>query len=124
MFCYADPNPLFQPAMRLITSITKAFWALVTTTFDHQYKTGLIIRLYIPISCGMYQADGYVGQIVVTSTDTFTIDLNTIEFDDFAVPAFGTVPDFIDTCAQVIPVGEGTDFTDSSTYNSRTPLFS
>lgn len=123
--CYADPNPPFWPAMRLISSITRANPALVTTSFNHGYKTGLIVRLYIPEACGMSQANGFFGQITVTSLDTFTVDnLNSTNFDAFAIPILGTIPDFIDTCAQVIPIGEGVDFTDSSTYNKRTPLFS
>lgn len=122
-FCWADPNPPFQPAMRLISSITKANPALVTTTFDHQYKTGLVVRLYIPDACGMTQAQNYVGQITVVGTDSFTIQgLNSTDFDDFVIPL--GLPDLVDICAQVIPQGEGVDYTDSSTYNSRTPLFS
>lgn len=124
-YCYADPNPPFWPAMRLISDITRANPALVTTSFDHGYLTGLIVRIYIPEACGMSQANGFVGQITVTGTNTFTIDgLNSTDFDPFAIPAWGTVPNHVDTCAQVIPVGEGVDYTDSSTYNRRTPLFS
>ena len=124
-YCYADPNASFYPAMRLISSMTNSNPCNISTSFDHGYKTGLIVRLSIPEACGMNQANGFYGQITVTGTNTFTVDgLNSTDFDVFAIPVPGTIPDFIDTCAQVIPVGEGVDFTDSSTYNKRTPLFS
>lgn len=97
---YADPNPIYFPAMRLISAITQAENASVTTTFDHGYFTGLVVRLDVPQEYGMYEINQQVGTITVTSDTTFTIDINSSTFQAFAVPA-----DPIQA-AQVVPVGE------------------
>jgi len=102
--CYAIPNPTFQPAMRLIASITQSLPATVTTTFDHLYVSGTIVRLDIPVADGMQQANQFVGPIVVTGSTTFTIDLDTTNFEPFAIPVSPGPHE--DICAQVVPVGE------------------
>lgn len=79
-------NPTYQPAMRIIASITNASPAVVTTTFDHDYITGDIVRLYIPRGFGMLQADRLKGTVTVTGDTTFTIDIDTTDFDSLVVP--------------------------------------
>lgn len=77
--------PTFQPAMRIISSITNGFPALVTTTFRHQYSTGMIIRLNIPAGFGMQEANQLYGPIVVTGDTTFTIDIDTTNMDPYVI---------------------------------------
>lgn len=103
--CYANPTPIFQPAARLILSITNANPAVVTTTFPHQYKDGTIVRLDIPPADGMQQANQLMGQIVVLSPTTFSIFIDTTHFQPFAIPAVYTPT--VPICALVIPVGTG-----------------
>lgn len=86
MSILADANPVFQRAMRIVSTITNANPAVVTTTFDHQYLTGLIVRLNIPKGYGMTQANRLYGPIVVTGATTFTVDIDTTHFDTFIVP--------------------------------------
>ena len=38
---FADPFPIFLPAMRIITDITRSNPAIVTTSFDNDYISGL-----------------------------------------------------------------------------------
>lgn len=113
--CYAVPEPTFQPAMRLISAITQAVNAQVTTTFDHNYRTGLIVRFYIPRPDGMTQLDGKVGTITVVDDTNFTVDIDTRAFDPFAIPGSPGAHDF--TCAQVIPIGEVNSTLDQATRN-------
>ena len=113
--CYANPNPIFQPVMRLIASITNAEEALVTTTFDHQYNTGLIVRLDIPPACGMQEANGMTGNIIVVSPTMFRISIDTTLFTPFAIPV-GVSP-HVDICAQVVPVGEINELLTEATRN-------
>lgn len=101
---YANPSPIFQPAMRLVTAITNANPAAVTTSFDHDYRTGDIVRLYVPIWYGMRRADKLKGEITVTSATEFAIDIDTTGFNAFSIPA--PVPWYVDSTAQVVPVGE------------------
>jgi len=102
--CYADPDPIFQPAMRLIASITNSNPAIVTTTFANQYETGLIVRLELPKAVGMQQADRLQGTVTVIDDTSFYLDIDTTFFDAFSIPI--SPGPFDNTCAQVIPVGE------------------
>ncbi len=76
-------TPIFQRAMRVISTLTQANPAVVTTTSDHQYLDGMIIRLNIPKGFGMQQANQLQGEITVTGDTTFTIDIDTTQFDSF-----------------------------------------
>jgi hypothetical protein len=89
--------------MRIISAITNANPAVVTTSIDHDYVDGSIVRLLVPLIFGMTQINGKKGKITVLSSTTFSIDINTIHFDSFSIPS--PLPDAY-TCAQVIPVGE------------------
>lgn len=101
--CYAYRTPIYGPAMRLISSITNATAATVTTTFDHDYVDGTIVRFDIPPACGMQQLDQQTAPIVVTGLTTFTIPIDTTLYAVFSVPA-GLGP-FINVCPQVVPIG-------------------
>jgi|ERR1044072_58939 hypothetical protein len=113
--CYANPDPIFQPAMRLIASITKSNPAIVTTTFAHQYETGLIVRLDLPPAVGMQQANGSSGTITVIDDTSFSIDIDTTYFDTFEIP--GSPGPFDNTCAQVVPIGEVNESLEQATRN-------
>lgn len=109
--CYANPSPMFQPAVRLIASITLANPAVVTTTFDHDYITGEIVRLDIPLASGMQQMDKRVGTITVTAATTFSIDIDSSSFDAYVIP----VPEL--NCGQVVPIGEVNSLLRAATKN-------
>ncbi len=102
--CYASPNPVFGPAMRIISAITNTNPAIVTTTFANSYITGTIVRLDIPSACGMQQINQMTGAIVVTSPTTFAIDIDASLFDSFSIPV--GLPPWVPICAQVVPIGE------------------
>lgn len=76
-------RPIFQRAMRVISSITNDFPAIVTTTTNHQYITGMIIRLNIPQGYGMQEANQKYGKIIKLSDTTYSIDLDTTYMDPF-----------------------------------------
>ena len=104
----AFPFPTFQPALRLIQSITKAYPCEVTTTFNHQYRTGTIVRLDILPDNGMLQANQLFSPIAVTSPTTFTMNIDTTNFDSFVVGVGG---------AQAIPIGEINSMLTAATQN-------
>lgn len=94
---YVDiPFPTFQPAVRLVSYIDNTNPALIGTTIAHQYKTGTIVRLHIPLGCGMQQANGLTGTIQVIDPILFSINIDTTEFDPLTSA----------TGVQVIPIGE------------------
>lgn len=111
---YANPNPIFQPAMRLITAITNANPAVVTTSFANQFITGTIVRLDIPPACGMQQANQLMGAISVISPTTFSITIDTTQFDVFSIPIFNPS---INTAAQVVPFAELNSMLTAATQN-------
>lgn len=113
--CYANPNPIFQPAIRLIASITNSFPAIVVTTFANQYETGLIVSLNLPPAVGMQQANGLTGTITVIDEVTFSIDIDTTSFDVFSIPM--SPGPFDNTCAQVVPIGEVNEQLDQAVRN-------
>ena len=114
MAILAQPFPVFQKAMRIISAITNANPASITTTFDHQYITGMIVRLNIPAGFGMVQANQLYGPIIVTGSTTFTIDIDTTKFDVFAAPS--TYP-LNRQYAQVTPVAELNSTLKAATQN-------
>jgi len=99
---FAARRPDFQPALRIISNITNANIVTVTTTFDHQYIDGLIIKLNIPVGFGMQQINQQFGPIIVTGATTFTMQINSTYYDPFVVPS-GNGP-FQDP--QCIPIAE------------------
>lgn len=113
--CIAVMNPTFQPSMRIITAITNSNPAIVTTSFPHNYKTGTIVRLDIPPADGMQQADQFFGPIIVLSSTTFSVPLDTTMFDVFAIP--GSPPPYINTCAQAVPIGEVNEILTAAVQN-------
>jgi hypothetical protein len=111
---YAQPYPVFQPAMRLIASITNSFPAIVTTTFNNQYITGTIVRFYIPPACGMQQLNQKTATILVINPTTFSIPVDTTMYDTFSIPV---LPPYINIGAQVVPIGEISDILSAATVN-------
>ena len=103
MAILALTNPTYTPAMRIVSAITNANPAQITTTFAHGYRTGTIVRLYIPLGFGMEQADEETGTITIIDDTSFFMDIDTTTYDIFAAPA-----DFpLDRqYAQVVPIGE------------------
>lgn len=89
----------FVPNRQTVSNITRANPGVVTTTQDHGYQNGLFVRFYFPKNFGMTQVNGNIYEITVLSPTTFAIDVNTTDFDAFAVLSTSQSP-------QVIPVGE------------------
>jgi len=100
MTILAQTKPIFKPAMRIIVAISNTYPASVTTSFDHGYLSGLIIRVVVPVKYGMSQINEKFGSIIVTGTTTFDVDIDTRYFSQFVVP--GSPEQY----AQSIPIGE------------------
>ena len=105
-----NQNPSFQPAMRVISAITRAARAEITTVYNHQYSDGLIVRIDVPQADGMYQINQQTSAITVTSPTTFLVDIDTTTYDAFVIPEDplfpGLPPAGVQVCAMVVPIGE------------------
>jgi hypothetical protein len=108
---------MYQPAVRIITSITNDYPALITTgtitypghvltitPFVHQYLSGTIVRIQIPNYFGMSQLNGQQGEITRVNTTQFTIDIDTTLYDPFVIPPIVLVLDPISDPARMVPV--------------------
>lgn len=103
MAILAVQNPTYKPSMRVISNITNANPATVTTTFAHGYISGTICRLHIPPGYGILQANTLFGEITVTGDTTFTIDIDTSTFEPYTTPdSFPEDKQY----PQVVPIGE------------------
>lgn len=89
----------FVPSSQTISSISNANPAVVTTSQNHGYSTGLIIRLYFPIKVGMDNLNNQAFMITVLSPTTFSIPVNSSNFNVFSPKNTKQLP-------QVIPVGD------------------
>lgn len=96
-------KPVYQPAMRVIIAITNAAIAQVTTSIPHQYISGTIVRIDVPKGFGMVQINQQFGPITVTGDTTFTIPINTQQYDAFILPS--RIPESYNN-AQAVPIGE------------------
>jgi len=118
-------SPTFKPTMRLISSISKGSTTTITTEEAHGYYTGMTVRILVPdlintaipgtSLCGMPQINNLSGKITVTAGDTFTIDINSTDFDDFVIP--GTWIQQVGLYPQVVPFAEDDDMTTASVRN-------
>lgn len=114
-------NPKFMPAARDIAAMTNTFPLQVTTTFDHSYLSGLIVRLYIPRNFGMVVLNRVKGSILVTGPTTFIMNIDSTHLDPFVIPP--DQPGDNGTPAQVVPIGEDADILTQSFVNILTPQF-
>lgn len=101
---YAEQNPTYAPAVRLITDITQAEQAVVTTSFSHGYTSGCIVRLVVPQWFGMVQVNNLFGPITVLSDTTFSIALDTRYYEPFSIP--DPTPAYVNEFPQAVPIGE------------------
>jgi len=97
---YKLPPADFVPKRREISALTNAEQAEVTTTEDHGYEVGQLVRLHVPAAYGMV-LNGVQGIILtVPSTTTFTVDVDTRPLFTFVTP---TAPPAF-TEAHVVPI--------------------
>ena len=77
----------FVPCRQIISSITQANPAVVTTTQPHGYLEGLFVRIDIPYPGSMQQLNNNQYLINVLSSNTFSIDVDSTGFDAFTMSA-------------------------------------
>jgi hypothetical protein len=110
--CYTVALPIYQLSMRVITSITTANPAVVTTSIPHQYITGAIVRFYITPNHGMPQLNQQTGEITLISPTTFSVAIDTSNYAPFVIPSLAKY-----TCSQVVPIGENNSILTAATRN-------
>lgn len=113
-----NTDPLFYPRRRVITNISKAVNANVSTSVAHGLTPGQEVRFNIPAVSGMIQLNpnplnnyfpqgSLVPAIVVTVVDdfNFTINIDTTAYTTFTFPTIAQQPS---SFPEVTPFGEDT----------------
>ena len=92
----------YKPSRFVISEISLGSSTLVTTSVDHNYVIGQLVRFLIPSTFGTRQLnelDGYVTSI--PELDQVIVNINSVNFDTFiADPSFGPTP------PQILAIGD------------------
>ncbi len=81
------PGVIQIPSMLLITGITQSYPMIVSftvpSTGSNTYHIGQLVRLTVPRTWGMFQANGLTGRIMAVDSSTMTLDIDSTYFDLF-----------------------------------------
>lgn len=98
------PGVIQIPSALLITDISRAYPMIVTfmvpSTGFNTYVAGQLVRLAVPRTWGMYQANGLTGRILAIDASTMTLDIDSTNFDVFVDGSSGP-----ETPASLAPAG-------------------
>jgi hypothetical protein len=88
---YLKPVILIPSSLE-ITAISQSLPMVITvaiqtpTTEADTYIVGMAVRLFVPITYRMFQANNLVGTITDITGNQFTLNLDSSQFDAFVVP--------------------------------------
>lgn len=98
------PGVIQIPSTLLITNITQASPMVVTftvpSTGSNTYVIGQLVRLNVPRTWGMYQANGLTGRIIALGVFTMTLNIDSTNFDTFVDGSLSS-----ETPASLAPAG-------------------
>lgn len=90
----------YVPKVHSIIAITQGAETIVQTEEDHDYIAGNTVTFIVPPDFGMIELSGKKALVLEVTDDTLTVNINSLRFSTFVVPA-----DFY-TPAQVVPMGD------------------
>lgn len=112
------PGVITIPSSLLIVGATQSLPMVVTvavgnsTTAANTYIVGMAVRLLVPKTYGMYQANGKVGTILAINGLDFTLSIDSSLFDPFVIPSGN-----VETPASLSPNGSRNLQYDNSTLD-------
>src|ERR1044072_4010796 len=88
------PGTIQIPSALEITNITRSYPMVVTTTFIPEtqintYISQQVVRLFVPINYGMFQANGLQAEILSVNGNDLILDVDSSNFDTFVIPSTG-----------------------------------
>lgn len=88
------PGVIQIPSSIVITAITNSYPMVVTVdvnpvTEANTYIAGQVVKLTVPITYGMLQANGLIGQIIDVDGSDLYLNIDSRNFDVFSVPSTG-----------------------------------
>jgi len=99
-------NADYIPKRREISDVTNALEPTVTTTEDHGYAVGQLIRLHVEKRYGMTIEGEKATVLTVPTDDTFTTDYDTSSLSAYVTPTYSDGNGF--TQSHVVPI-DGTE---------------
>ena len=89
------PGVIQIPSSLVITAISNSYPMVCTIVVDpvteaNTYVAGQLVRLFVPYTYGMFQANGLQGKVISNVGATITLDLDSRNFDVFSVPIGNT----------------------------------
>jgi hypothetical protein len=96
-------NPqYYQPSRFEIANIVTGSQTTITTSEDHNYVLGQLIRVLIPIAYGSTQISGKTGYVTsIPATDEVVVSINSQGCAPFVVS-----PSYAPNPAQIIAIGD------------------
>lgn len=93
---------VFSPSYKFISAITNAQNAVVTCTEDHNFTDGEYVSFRVSKPFGMYEINEKTAKVLSHTSDSITVDLDTLQLNSFIYPVSGkTSP------PMVVPAGSG-----------------
>lgn len=81
------PGVITIPSALLITGMTRSSPMVITftvpATSSNTYQPGMTVKLFVPRTWGMYQADNIIVKILTVGTNTMTVNIDSTQFDTF-----------------------------------------
>ena len=81
------PGVITIPSALLITGMTRSCPMTITFTVpdnaSNTYQPGMLVKLFVPRTWGMYQADNTVVKILTVGATTMTVNIDSTQFDTF-----------------------------------------
>lgn len=83
----------YIPSRLLILNIARTFPMLMTLFVPpgypvaNTYLAGMLLRLYVPVTYGMRQANGLIGKILLVTGLDVALDIDARYFDPYVIPS-------------------------------------
>lgn len=86
------PGTITIPSSLEIINITNSYPMIVSVVVNslieaNEYQLGQLVRLTVPITYNMIQANGLVGRVLSNISNEITLDLDSTQFDLFVIPS-------------------------------------
>lgn len=109
------PGVIAIPSSLLITAMTQSSPLVITftvpSTGSNTYILGQLVRLTVPRTWGMYQANGLTGKIIQLGMSTMSLNIDSTNFDPFiyATGSNETPASLAPAGSQNLPFGNNTN---------------
>ncbi len=85
------PGVIQIPSSLTLISATRAYPMVITVSVNpatevNSYQAGQLVRLMVPVTYGMFQANNLIGQILSMNGNDITLNIDSRQFDAFVIP--------------------------------------